>query len=46
MEVLATIGLVGLAGKYISERFNNNTDDKMYIQLVYFIYLSFIFTKN
>ena len=27
MEVLATIGLVGLAGKYISERFNNNTDD-------------------
>jgi hypothetical protein len=27
MEVLATIGLVGLAGKYISDRFNNNTDD-------------------
>jgi len=28
MEVLAAIGLLGLAGKYISERFNNNTDDE------------------
>ena len=27
MEVLA-IGLFGLAGKYISERFKNNTDDE------------------
>jgi len=27
MEVLA-IGLIGLAGKYISERFKNNTDDE------------------